>query len=238
MEITLQLPELSDVTIWEHQLFGGLSQSQRLWLSERMEQKTVPAKSTLFQPGDLSNQLYFLIKGNIKVEILPIGKKWLVREIYSPSEIFGIDGLLGQTTRREYARALRSKVSVAIFQNADLHRLMEVNFEFAEKLLELAARQIRRFEKRAIDLTEQTADTRFVNFLLERLEKEGSFDGSNWFYDSQITQEEIGAYIGTGRQTVTEILTELKSKNILIYNWGKFWIHDLEGLKIMVRGER
>ena len=231
MGYTLQLPDVSDVTIWEHQLFNGLSQSQRLWLSERMEHLTLPAKSPLFQPSDLANQLYYLLKGHIKVEIISGGKNWMIRDIFSPDEFLGLNGLFGQSVRREYARSLRSKAQLVVFQNADLRRLMEVNFDFAEKILELAAQQILHLEKRTVELTEHTANTRFVSFLLERLEKESSFDGRDWFYDSQITQEEIGAYIGTGRQTVTEILTDLKSKNILTYNWGKFWVHDLEALK-------
>ncbi|MEZ4957740.1 MAG: Crp/Fnr family transcriptional regulator [Saprospiraceae bacterium] len=140
-------------------------------------------------------------------------------------------GLVGQPTRREFARTLRTKTKVVVLNNADIYRLMEANFDFAQKILGLAAAQIRQVEQRSINHFLQPAPARLAAFLIEQLEKIGQQTGPDLFYNSQLTQEEIGAYIGTGRQTVTEILTELKTKKILTYNWGKFWVHDLERLR-------
>ena len=236
IERTLNNSALSDVTKWDHQLFDGLTEPQRLWLSNKVTLKTYSRKSIVFQPNDLSNRLYLVLSGKVKIEILNGHKNWLVRDLIAPGELFGINGLFGQTTHREYARTLRTKVEVIIFKNADLRRIMEVNFGFAEKLMRLAAQKAVALEQRSIAITFQSANERLLRFLLGRLEKEGERKGPDWFYDSQITQEELGAYIGTGRQTVTEILTELQSKNVLTYNWGKFWVHDREGLEKMVRG--
>lgn len=167
------------------------------------------------------------------MEALEGTKDWLIREIFVPNEFFGLAGLLGQPTRREFARTLRTKAKVIIINNVDLNRLMETNFDFAEKILHLTASKIRQMEQRSVDQFRQPAPVRFASFLIEQLEKIGQQTGADLFYNSQLTQEEIGAYIGTGRQTVTEILTELKAKKILTYNWGKFWVHDMERLKML-----
>lgn len=220
------------MTIWEHQLFEGLPQPQRAWLSKRLEQKTFTARTDLFKPGDLANHFYFLLEGRVKTEALEGTKDWMIRDIFVPHEFFGLTGLLGQPTRREFARTLRTKAKVVMLKNADLYRLMEANFDFAERVFGLAAAKIRKVEQRSINHFLQPAPARFASFLMEQLEKSGQQSGADLFYNSQLTQEEIGAYIGTGRQTVTEILTELKTKKILTYNWGKFWIHDLERLKM------
>lgn len=222
---------MSDVNIWEHQLFEGLPESQQAWLSERAETLSICNKSIIFRPDDLANQCYLVLKGKVKIEILDGEKNWFIQEFLIPDEFFGIEGLLGQPTHRAYARSLRSPIELMVFKNADLLRLMEINFEFAANILELTAQKTIQLEQRATDISTKSAIVRLSAFILNQLKQLGKFDGKDWFYNSEITQEEIGAYIGTGRQTVTEILTELKSKNILTYNWGKFWVHDLEGLR-------
>lgn len=232
MKPTLKHPRVSDVTKWEHQLFDGLTESQRLWLSDRVTLRTYTAKSIVFQPSDPTNHIYLILDGKVKIEILSGRKDWLIREILSKEDWFGLHGLFGQTERREYARVLRSKAQVAIFEKNDFQRLMEVNFDFAEKVLTLTAQKAIAVEQRSLDMTTMSALSRLARFLLKQIEKEGVEDAKGWFYNSQITQEEIGAYIGTGRQTVTEILGELAAKNILTYNWGKFWVHDLGGLRM------
>lgn len=121
------------MTIWEHQLFRGLPQPQQSWLSKRLEQKTFAARSDLFQPGDLANHFYFLLEGRVKTEALEGEKEWLIRNIFVPNEFFGLAGLVGQPTRREFARTLRTKTKVVVLNNADIYRLMEANFDFAKK---------------------------------------------------------------------------------------------------------
>lgn len=222
---------MSDVTIWEHQLFTGLSESQRVWLSERTEHVSVPNKSVIFRPDDLANQFYFIQNGKVKIEILEGQKNWFIQEFLITNAFFGLEGLLGEPTHRAYARSLRSPVDLIVFKNADLLRLMEVNFDFAEQILALVSQKTIQLEQRAISISTKPAQVRLSAFIEKQIRQLGKLDGKDWFYNSEITQEEIGAYIGTGRQTVTEILTELKAKNILTYNWGKFWVHDLEGLK-------
>ena len=160
-------------------------------------------------------------------------KNWLIREILSTNSIFGLNGLLGQPVHEEFARTLRSKTIVASFSNSDLNRLMEVNCDFTEKIMRITALKSLQYEQRYVDFSVLSACARFIKFLLKRLEMEGEQEEKSWFYDSEITQEEIGAYIGTGRQTVTEILASLKSKNILEYRWGKFRIHDINQLKML-----
>ena len=98
--------------------------------------------------------------------------------------------------------------------------------------MKLTAQKTRYLENRISSIFEKSALNRFADFLLKMIEKEGHFDGINWFLNSQLTQEEFGAYIGTGRQTVTEILNELKSQEILTYNWGKIWIHNIDKLRL------
>jgi len=218
---------LNETSFCQHELFERLTQPQRQWLSNRIEKKTFPAKSTIFSVGEPSGELYYIQEGKVKVEVISGKKNWLIKDIYTQHDFFGLNGIVGQQVRREYARTLRSPAEILVLKNSDIQMLMEVNFDFSEKIMTLAANKTLHVEHRISSLYEKSAQARFNLFLLKMIEQEGQFDGENWLLNSQLTQEEIGAYIGTGRQTVTEILNELKSKNILNYNWGRFTVFDI-----------
>ena len=66
MNSTLQLPVHHDSIFWEHPLFEALTQAQRLWLSQRMQLKTVQAKSIIFKPNEQANQVFFVSCGTVK----------------------------------------------------------------------------------------------------------------------------------------------------------------------------
>ncbi len=231
MTETFQPTNLNETNFWHHGLFEVLTQPQLQWLAERIEIKSVPVRASIFEPGDQATELYFVLQGKVKIEVLTGKKNWLIRDVLNQYDFFGLNGILGQEARREYARTLRTASKVMVIENSDLQILMEVNFGFSKKIMELAANKTKQMEQRISAVFEKSALTRFTDFLANMLEKEGRFDGKDWLLNSQLTQEEIGAYIGTGRQTVTEILNDLKSKKILTYNWGRFTIHEIEKLR-------
>ena len=227
----LQFLTLNDVNIWEHQLFNGLTESQRAWISGRVTYKELTAKSTIYRPDYPASHVHFILQGKIVTETVDDQKNWFIREMLSTGDIFGLNGLINLPTYNEFSSTLRSPTTIVSFLVADLQKIMEIDFRYAEKVMRVLACRTVRLEKRFTDFAVLLATARFVRFLTENIEKEGHFEGDDLFYDSEITQEEIGAYIGTGRQTVTEILAELKSRNILEYNWGKFKVQNINELK-------
>lgn len=222
---------MNETNIWRHELFTGLTQLQRAWLSDRIESKTFSSKSSIFNTSDAADKLYFISSGVVLSEVFSGEKNWLITDIYGPGDFFGIEGLAGGKLRGAHARTLRSPAEVVVIPNGALKMLFETNFDLASKVISYISCNTKHVEERIISMTERNALTRFTSFLARMISKCGRFDGKDWYLNSQLTQEEIGAYIGTGRQTVTEILNELKSKNILTYHWGRFKVHRLDQLK-------
>lgn len=226
------MPSPTLAKLWDHPLFAVLLPNQRQWLTERISLEESPARSTIYNHSEHNEFIFFILKGKAKVETSsPSGDNHLIKKICFENDLFGLKGLFEKNGIIESVRTLRTPVSCIKFNVGDLKRLAEVNFEFAQILMRTVWNELRELEKRTNTLTQLSARERFAKFLWEMTEKEGVFDGKEWFFNSQLTQAEIGAYIGTGRQTVTEILNEFREKEILRYSWGRFFVQKREALK-------
>ena len=192
--------------------------------------ETIPARTVIYQASGASHSFYFILDGKVKVEARSESGGQLIKRICLKRDFFGLKGLFGESTFREQARTLRTAANLVKFNIRDLRRLAEVNYDFAHQIMGLVWQELLFLEKRASSLTELSARDRFKTFLKEMCKREGQFDGKEWFFNSQLTQAEIGSYIGTGRQTVTEILNEFREKGILRYEWGRFFVPDLDAL--------
>jgi len=217
--------------LWEHLVFVDLAPNQVEWLSGRLAHENIPARSTIYSSSDEANHFYFIFEGKVKLEVCPPEDGCLIKRICYKNEFFGFKGLFEKQLFNEYARTLRTSVSVIKFPTHDVRRLCEVNQQFTLKLMSLIGEEVHFYEKRTYAVSELSARARFARFLMDMTQKEGSFDGTEWFFNSQLTQAEIGAYIGTGRQTVTEILNDFKEQGIIRYTWGKFFIQQIDSLK-------
>lgn len=221
--------DLSD--LWEHPLFSTLLPNQKEWLSERVKLETIPSRTTINKASEESTAyLCYILNGKVKVETTSESGNHFIKKIGLPKDFFGLKELFNHSSS-DTVHTLRTPVSFVKLDGRDLRRLVEVNHDFAHSLMNLVWRELLFFEERTIKLNELSARERFADFLVEMTEREGEFNGKEWFVNSQLTQADIGAYIGTGRQTVTEILNEFREKKILRYAWGRFFVEKLEALK-------
>lgn len=210
---------------------GCLTPMQQQWLAGRLESRTYPSRTTIYQPTDPAGGLYFVQAGKVKVETTSGKGDWLLKNICANGDFFGAKALLEHSARGEFARTLRNEAVLLFLPNFEVNNLMAVNFEFSEKVFGLVGRELIFMEERAADITGLSARERFIKFVLRMVERFGKWEGGVCSFNSQLTQEEIGTYIGTGRQTVTELLGEFQSKGLLEYSWGRFFIQKMDDLR-------
>lgn len=212
-------------------IFQSLTFDQQEWLRERMEFRRIEGKSMIYRPNDPISELYILIKGKIKSEVIHQDGKVFLKRIGLPGDIFGEHGLYKLEERNEFAWTLQDEVQLYVIQLKDLRRLMIENFDFTLQLFKIITEQIQQAEKRVVSFSVQHARWRVINFLQEMVKTQGQKIGFEWLIRHQMTQEEIGAYTGTGRQAVTETFSKFKAENIIHYSRGRILIRDLARLK-------
>ena len=86
-------------------------------------------------------------------------------------------------------------------------------------------------EKRLESLVFKDSRSRVIDFLLDLADKKGTRVGYETLIEGFFTHQEIANLTATSRQTVTTVLNELRTRNLLTFNRKRLLIRDLELLR-------
>ncbi|HSW70674.1 MAG TPA: PqqD family peptide modification chaperone, partial [Gammaproteobacteria bacterium] len=183
--------------------FSKLTHERLQWLSEKVENLSVPAGTVIFKQGEQGNKCYLIRSGKIEIASLEKDGSSHLLAVLKPPTLFGEATLVTQQPRNATARALEdSQLLILSFQY--LNELWEKEHIVAEMFMTLMvdrSRPVRNPEVR--DYTRNTADGQTIVILKNpdtasyfKLSQEG------WFIWKQMN----------GQQTLLEITMALANQ--------------------------
>jgi len=181
----------------------------------------------IFKQKETADKLYYITEGRVKIGVEGEGDKTVTKAILSAGEIFGEKALAGESIRRDYAQAL-DKTEVCIIGREEMTSLFKDHHPLFSFILKLIGNRALRMEKRLESLVFKDSRTRIIEYLVDLNEDRGQRVGYEWVVRNFITHQEIANLTATSRQTVTTVLNDLKSKNILTFNRKRLLIRDLD----------
>jgi CRP/FNR family transcriptional regulator, cyclic AMP receptor protein len=188
----------------------------------------------VYMPDDLSDRIFFINEGRIKISVMNDEGKEITKAILGRGEVFGEFALLGESQRHDFATALED-TSTCMVTLAELRGLMrersELNLFFMKMF---AARQLE-MERRLESLVFRDSRSRIVEFLVNLVKNKGQRVGYEWVVRGFITHQEIANLTATSRQTVTTTLNDLRFKKLLTFNRSRLLVRDLDKLMAEVR---
>jgi CRP-like cAMP-binding protein len=90
--------------------------------------------------------------------------------------------------------------------------------------------KMKRLKNSYSNLIFKDAKSRLFQFLKDWAEKEGVFEGNKVTLENYLTQNDIAQIICTSRQTATQLLGEMESNGMLVYNRKEIIISDIAKL--------
>ncbi len=184
----------------------------------------------VFVPNDLSDRIFFITGGRIKLSTMNEEGKEITKAILGKGEVFGELAIIGEQRRRDFAVALED-TEICVVTLDELHNLMrnrnELNLFFMRIF---GARQLD-MERRLESLVFKDSRSRIVEFLVNLVESKGQRVGYEWVVRKIITHQEMANLTATSRQTVTTTLNDLRAKKLLTFNRSRLLVRDLDGLK-------
>lgn len=211
-------------------LFNCLNQTGKEQLADCMELRTKRKYSFLYMPDEVSNHLFFLTKGNVKIGTHSSDGREVIKAILHPTAMFGELGLVGEETRQDFARAMNEEVELIVIKVHDFQKLMETNHSLCLRVISLMGKRLRRAENRLESLIFKDARTRIVDFLKDSVAKRGRRVGFEMLLKHSLTQQDIANLTGTSRQTVTSVLNDLRKSDLIYFNRRSILIRDLAKL--------
>ena len=183
---------------------------------EHCHQKQYPAKSVIIKEGDLSLDLYYIIKGSVTVQVEDSKGREIVLAYLNPGDFFGEIGLFDENHKRTaYVRAKTkceiAKISYERLNSQALQPLFpDLLFAIASQL----AIRLRKTSSKVRDLAFTDVQGRVARTLLDLCKEPDAMTHPDGM-QIKITRQELGRIVGCSREMVGRVLKSLEEDHLI-----------------------
>lgn len=218
--------------IWHLENFNLFKNSPKAIIQE-LRDKTIMCEMVkdefIYFEEDPSDTIYFLKSGKVKIGNYSDEGKEIIKTILQPGEIFGELSLLNEGTRQDFAMVMEPS-KLCKMKKSDFEDLMEKYGHLSLKVSKIMGFRLRKIERRLESLVFKDARSRIVEFIKDQAESNGEKVGFETMIKNNLTHQDIANLTGTTRQTVTEVLNDLRRKNLINFDRKQILVRDLEQL--------
>lgn len=195
--------------------FCGLSPEVLRMLSAASHLSTYPGNAVLFVEGQMPRGAFVLCSGKAKLSTTSREGKVLILKIAEAGEVLGLSAVIsGQPF--ELTAETAGPCQVNFVQRDALMRLMEKNGEFGLHASQALSREFQSAYRDIHDLVlARSSAGKLARLLLSWTPIRQQFEPPEIRLRSSLTHEEMAQMIGSSRETVTRLLSELKKKELI-----------------------
>jgi len=208
-------------------LFEGLSEETFTKLEGMAELHSKAKQVQLYDAGDASNCVYFLLKGTVKTCTLSSDGREVIKTVLHPLAMFGELGLVGEKQRNESAFTMNEEALFITISIQNFQLLMRSNHQLCINILHLIGSRLLVSEAKLEGLILKDARSRIIDFLKDSATQRGRKVGYETLFKHCLTQQDIANLTGTSRQTVTSVMNELRKDNLIHFNRNTILIRDM-----------
>jgi CRP/FNR family cyclic AMP-dependent transcriptional regulator len=191
--------------------------------------KVIKKGNYIYLPEEVSNKIYFILNGKVKIGTFRDNEKEIVTAILQTGDVFSEMSILGEKIRKDFAISTTDCTLVA-FTKSELNVLMKNHSALSILMMRIMNERVIEMEDRLESLIFKDSRTRILEFLISRIEKSGQRIGYEWVLRNFITHQDIASLTSTSRQTVTMILNDLRNNNIIQFDRKRLLVRDLDKL--------
>lgn len=208
-------------------LFENVSSKELEFLASRAEFSSFKKYEAIYQPGERSDCLLFLIKGVVKIGRYSSDGREIIKHVLHPMSMFGELCLAGEHKRQDFAVANKKDTQVLSIQMIQLQQVMRRDSQLSMRILNFIGTRLQNVEQRLESLIFKDARERIIEFLKDSARKQGKQVGYETLIKHTLTQQDIANITGTSRQTVTSVMNDLRKSNLIYFNRKTILIRDL-----------
>lgn len=185
-------------------LFQDLSDAQLDFLISLSHRFTYPKHSILLNQGEMSNSLFIVLEGRLKVFASGEEGKQTVFAFLGPGKFVGELSLLDDGPRSASVKAVEDTQVLLVTQEA-FYRFVDAHPETLLPMLRIMATRLRIIDETVCALSTQDVYGRLSRILQQEAEEE---NGKQTV--PRMTHQDIAEMVGSSREMVSRILKELR----------------------------
>lgn len=205
----------------------GLFCPKKLGVNENRSERRYEKEEYIYLPEEQSDRIFFIFTGSVKIGTYSDTGKEITKVILRKGEVFGEMSIIGEDKRRDFAVAMEDTIVCAI-PATEMQEMMKDHSRLNLFLMRIMGARMLDLEQRLESLVFKDSRTRIIEFIRNLALKRGQRVGYEMLVNQFLTHQEIANLTATSRQTVTTVLNELRSKNILTFNRKRLLIRDMD----------
>ncbi len=217
----------------QFKLLSSLSTFHKEDLARNARVIDLKKSALVYEAGSPIQNVYFIVKGSVKMGAHTSAGKTLIKNIVYQNEIFGENVFTSAETRQEFVEVM-SNVKLLEIPLGVFKRLVINNHHFGQLVMQIVIGRLSNLENRMQNFVFKKAKKRIVDFITRTADLRGVKIGfDEILVNHGMSHKEIAYLTDTSRQTVARVLGELKKDNLIHFSArkpSKILIRNLAGL--------
>lgn len=185
----------------------------------------------LFQEGENAVELYLIISGKVQISKVTSDGRELSLRICSENDICGELTLFTNSPKFLLSALMLEAGEVAIIQKDKLEKKIFQDSALAFEFIKWMSDHFRKTQMKFRDLVLYGKKGALYSTLIRMTNSYGIKKSDGILIDLPLTNQELGNFCGTTRESTNHLLNELKREGIISINKRKITIHDLQYLR-------
>lgn len=200
-------------------LFTGFGEQELEALARLAQLHEFARDEVIFAMQEPADGLYVVASGRVKVCVSTSGGKELILATLGPEQFFGEMALIDNEPRSASVVAQLPTATYRIHRD-DFESVLATHPSMARMLLRELSLRLRRANAQMESLITLDVVGRLARFFIDIARLHGQVLGNGWVAVRRPTHQDIANSIGTTRETVTRLITELENRGLVV-NEGK-----------------
>jgi len=189
--------------------------------------ETFERGKTIFFPGDPAERVYFLVRGAVKLSRVYEAGEEITVALLRENSVFGVLSLItGHRSDRFYHAVAFTPVELLSVPIEQMEKSLKTNPELSMILLQGLSSRILQTEMMIETLAHRDMGSRLVSFLLILCRDFGVPAKEGITIDLKLSHQAIAEAIGSTRVTVTRLLGDLRTDNMISIHKKKITVHN------------
>ncbi|MDF2839461.1 MAG: transcriptional regulator, Crp/Fnr family [Clostridia bacterium] len=201
-------------------LFSELNDQLLGDIVDNIERKHYTKGQTIFEIGQISDRLYIVNSGRVKIYTYSRDGKEQILYILNEGDFIGELSLL-KMTKMEFNAAALEDTSLCTVSKQHFDSIIKKNPDITLKILESLHDRLIKLEMLVQNLNTKDIETRIASMLIGFLKESGKKAVDGVILELPLNREEMGNYIGTTRETISRKLAAMQDEGILEFEGNK-----------------
>lgn len=213
---------------------GSLGDSDLARLDALADHLTLRAGEVLIREGEAARNVYNITSGSVRVyKLLPDGRRQIIGFLFAGD-------FLGLSTAEAYVFSAEAiePATVCRFNKAEYRALIQERPALESVLLDRATHELEAAQNQMLLLGRKTAQERIASFLLDLPALDPIRPSAAGQVRLPMTRSEIADYLGLTIETVSRVLSRLKTAGVIrLTSLHELYVDRPERLRAIAEGE-